>query len=98
MLHIPDDLAPDTVVVLGLPTDENSSFLRGPAMAPVRIREVLHNGSANLCTESGLDLGREPRFRDLGDLDVGAGEATRSRIEEAVTDLLERYLDVLYEV
>ena len=95
MLHIPDDLAPDTVAVLGLPTDESSSFLRGPAMAPARIRSVLHDGAANLCTEDGHDLGREPRFRDLGDLDVGAGAATRSRIEEAVTDLLERGTRVL---
>ena len=90
MLHIPDDLAPDTVAVLGLPTDENSSFLRGPAMAPTRIREVLHNGSANLCSENGRDLGREPRLRDLGDLDVGAGDATRSRIEEALGFLEEQ--------
>lgn len=95
MLHIPDDLAPDAVAVLGLPTDENSSFLRGPAMAPARIRDVLHNGSANLCCENGLDLGREPRFRDLGDLDVGRGEAARSRIEEAVADLLEGGVRVL---
>ena len=95
MLYIPDDLAPDTVALLGLPTDESSSFLRGPAMAPPRIREVLHNGSANLSSETGVDLNREPRFHDLGDLDVGAGESTRSRIEEAVTDLLQRGIHVL---
>ena len=95
MLHIPDDLAPDTVVVLGLPTDESSSFLRGPALAPARIRTVLHDGASNLCSENGLDLGREALFRDLGDLDVGRGEATRSRIEEAVSDLLVRGARVL---
>ena len=95
MLHIPDDLAPETVVVLGLPTDESSSFLRGPALAPARIRAVLHDGAANLCSENGLDLNREPRLRDLGDLDVGRGDATRSRIEEALADLLERGARVL---
>jgi len=95
MLHIPDDLAPDTVAVLGLPTDESSSFLRGPALAPTRIRDVLHDGASNLCSEDGRDLGREPLFRDLGDLDVGRGDATRSRIEEAITDLLVRGARVL---
>ena len=95
MLHIPDDLAPDSVAVLGLPTDESSSFLRGPALAPNRIRTVLHDGASNLTSENGLDLGREPLFRDLGDLDIGRGEATRSRIEEAVADLLVRGARVL---
>ena len=37
--HIP--LEPGMVILLGIPWDENSSFLRGPALAPARIREVL---------------------------------------------------------
>ena len=40
-----------SVAFLGIPLDENSSYLRGPALAPGRIREALHIGSANLCTE-----------------------------------------------
>jgi arginase len=58
------------VVVVGIPHDGNSSFLRGAAAAPSRIRQVLHAGSTNLCSESGLDLGSQTRFRDLGDLDL----------------------------
>ena len=58
------------VVVVGIPHDANSSFLRGAACAPARIREVLHAGSTNLCSESGFDLGSQKRFRDLGDLDL----------------------------
>ena len=58
------------VIAVGIPHDENSSFLRGAASAPSRIREVLHAGSTNLCSESGLDLGSQARFRDLGDLDL----------------------------
>lgn len=34
-------LPPGTVTVLGLPWDESSSFLRGAALAPARIREAL---------------------------------------------------------
>ena len=44
MNHLPDDLAPGTVTILGLPTDENSSFMHGAALAPPRIRDVLHDG------------------------------------------------------
>jgi len=58
------------VVVVGIPHDANSSFLRGAASAPTRIREVLHAGSTNLCSESGLDLGSQKGFRDLGDLEL----------------------------
>ena len=56
------------VILLGAPTDEGSSFLRGAAGAPRAIRKALHSPSSNLSTESGLDLGDEDRFRDLGDL------------------------------
>ncbi len=35
------------VAVVGLPWDEQSSFMRGAALAPARIRDVLHDGSAN---------------------------------------------------
>lgn len=61
-----------TVKLLGVPYDANSSFLRGPALAPSAIRAALMCGAANWCTESGLDL--DPAINDdwvdLGDLDV----------------------------
>ena len=89
------ELAPGTVAVLGVPWDEGSTFLRGPAGAPAAIREQLHSGSANLCTEAGLDLGAQAAFVDLGDLELGHGEAARREIERRVTDLLERGCRVL---
>ena len=42
--HIP--LEPGMVTLLGIPWDENSSFLRGPALAPARIRKMLRCGAA----------------------------------------------------
>jgi len=48
------------VTVVGVPLDENSSFLRRPALAPARIRTVLHAGAMNLTTEEGVDLGARP--------------------------------------
>ena len=68
-----DSLQPGMVTVLGVPSDENSSFMRGPALAPPRIREVLHSGASNLCAESGIDLGSEARLKDLGDLTLDEG-------------------------
>ena len=46
----------DPVTVVGVPTDANSSFARGAALAPPIIREALHSPSTNLCTENGIDL------------------------------------------
>jgi hypothetical protein len=43
--------------VIVIPLDHKSSFMRGPAGALQRIRELLHAGAMNLCTENGLDLG-----------------------------------------
>lgn len=44
------------VTLLGLPFDHNSSFLRGPALAPALIREALFRGGSNLYSEDGTDL------------------------------------------
>ncbi len=61
-----------TVKLLGVPYDAHSSFRRGPALAPPAIRAALHCGSANWCTESGLDLdpATTGSWTDLGDLDL----------------------------
>ena len=90
-----DVLRPEMVTVVGIPYDENSSFMRGPALAPARIREVLHSGSANLCSEGGIDLGTEPRFHDLGDLELAGGAAALGQIEKTIESLLERGVYVL---
>lgn len=79
---------PDRVTVVGVPLDENSSFLRGSALAPARIRAVLHAGSMNLTTEDGVDLGARTDWRDRGDFDVGTGEAAFVAIERQMASLL----------
>jgi agmatinase len=89
------DLEPGTVCVVGMPTDESSSFMRGAALAPARIREVLYSGASNLCAEIGIDLAAEPRFRDLGDIQLGSGSVALSQVEGAVAGLLERSALVL---
>ncbi len=83
------------VGVIGAPFDENSSFMRGAALAPQHIREALYCDSANLCAENGIDLSAEPRFRVLGDLELTTGSAALTRITETVADLLARGVKVL---
>lgn len=72
------------VHLLGIPSDESSSFMRGPALAPKRIRQVLHAGSANMTTESGLDLGNNDQWQDVGDLVIDSGAEGRSQIESGI--------------
>jgi arginase family enzyme len=81
------DAAVPRVAVIGIPLDENSSFLRGSALAPVRIRAALHAGSMNLTAEDGVDLGARDDWRDLGDLSPGSGEAAFTDITERIASL-----------
>jgi len=84
------------VALLGLPLDEHSSYRRGAAAAPPRIRAALACDSTNLSTEDGRDLGAEPRLADLGDLDLaGGGAAALAAITAATAGALGRGARVL---
>lgn len=76
------------VAIIGAPLDENSSFLRGAAQAPSHIREALHEGSSNMCTELGLDLSKATGWHDLGDLDLGEGPEALDEIDNATSLIL----------
>src|SRR5438445_7325459 len=54
--------------LLGIPFDGQSSFLRGAAEAPSKIREALACDSSNHWTETGVDLGAAGIYEDAGDL------------------------------
>ncbi len=56
------------VHLIGLPTDINSSFERGPARAPAAIREALFSDRGNMACESGLEIGIDVDLKDVGDL------------------------------
>lgn len=78
----------EAIALVGIPTDANSSYLRGAAAAPAAIRRALHCESANLCTERGLDLGEEGLLFDAGDLDLGPAGDDFGAIEEGIATLL----------
>ncbi len=80
-----------TVKLLGIPYDAHSSFLRGPALAPPAIRDALTCGSANWCTESGVDLdpASNDEWFDLGDMDLPQDAASAvETIHRTATDAL----------
>lgn len=80
--------------LLGIAFDANSSFERGPAEAPPRIRAAMLSPSSNLWTEDGVDLGAPGLFADSGDL---APEPARmfEEVERAAMGLRDAGLRVL---
>ena len=84
-----------SVGLLGLPSDINSSHLRGAAKGPAAIRKALWSGASNLTSERGVDLSLPGVLVDGGDLRLREDAADRGRIEAAVTGLLDRGLKPL---
>jgi agmatinase len=81
-----------TVILVGIPFDDKSSFLKGTARAPQAIREALHSPATSRCTENIRDLGKEPRLLDLGNLKIND---YIDDIQQPVTQLLDRGASVL---
>lgn len=77
------------VSVLGIPFDEASSYLRGPAQAPKAIRQAFHSDSSNYFSESGMDLKNSVQWMDAGD--IGLGDDPQAIIEAAVREQLARH-------
>jgi len=84
----PKSASPGTPVLLGIPFDANSSWLRGAAGAPPIIRVAFHSDSGNLTTETGLDLDTPGAYCDAGDLKFIFAEPFAA-IEAKVGELLD---------
>jgi arginase len=80
------------VALIGVPWDENSSFMRGPAEAPPLIRAALFSEASGLRSESGIDLEAEGTFFDAGDLPQREGKEMFDEIEGSIDALLKRNL------
>ncbi len=76
--------------LLGAPYDASSSFLRGAAGAPPKIRAALRSDSANGFSESGIDILADGVLGDDGDLTLGEGPEARAAIEAGVRAIAER--------
>lgn len=78
------------IKVLGIPFDSNSSFLRGPYLAPPRIRLMAEEGSANNFTEEGQEIIAGRDYEDLGDLSFASQDSQKAyeQIKRSVGEAL----------
>lgn len=70
--------------LIGLPSDVNSSFERGPALAPAAIRKALWSDRGNLACEDGQEIGIDFALHDRGDLPLAETAADDAAIAAAV--------------
>src|SRR5262245_21850743 len=75
------------LAILGIPFDENSSYMRGTAEAPARIREALRCDSTNTWSENGSNVGEQ--LHDLGDVRFEPSADPMQAISEFVSGALE---------
>ncbi len=74
--------------MLGVPFDQYSSFRRGAASAPLRIREALFSESSNMWTENMIDLGTSSRWQFIDDLEFTNHTEAFSQIEDKINELI----------
>ncbi len=82
---------PQTISLIGIPWDEQSSFAKGCAAGPEAIRQALYCESSNTFCEAGLDIAAHPQLQDSGNLVLESGEAARFTIEQAVRGALQSH-------
>ena len=75
-------------VLVGIPFDGQSSYLRGAGDAPPKIREAMACDASNKWTESGVDLGASGIYEDAGDL-AFSEEKAFAAIEERIGSLID---------
>src|SRR5437016_14554125 len=78
--------------LVGIPYDEKSSFMRGPAEAPAAIRRAYASESSNQCAEDGLHI--PSVLSDGGDLMDFAPDPGQ-RIEDFVTQAMAEFPHLL---
>ena len=76
------------IALIGVRSDENSSYLRGAASAPPLIREALWCPSSNSWSESGIEVSRDG-IHDAGDVADEPGTDNHARIEATIGSLLD---------
>lgn len=73
-----------SVILLGVPLDCNSSYLPGTAHAPAKIREALRSDASNSWSETGVDT--SALLTDDGDLAIANDTRSFPQITDAAAD------------
>jgi agmatinase len=74
--------------LLGIPYDAASSYLRGAAAAPPKIRAALRSPAGNPWTEQLVDLSAPDAMRDDGDLDMSHEESAFDTIKAGIQSVV----------
>lgn len=77
------------ITLVGLPSDSNSSFERGPALAPAAIRAALWSDRGNLACENGMEVGQDFELADHGDLPLTETPQDDTLIRAGIAAVLE---------
>lgn len=73
-------------ILVGIPYDASSSFLRGAAAAPPLVRQAVHSPAGNAFTELGVDVSA---IADAGDILLEADPAAaRTQIQNDISAIL----------
>jgi agmatinase len=78
-----------SVSLIGISHDDNSSFMKGPAEAPPLIRRELNSDCYSSWTETGIDLSSDGRLVDHGDIRFDGGTDPWDLVTESVGRALE---------
>ena len=78
-----------SVSLLGVPHDENSSYMRGACEAPPLVRRELHGDAQSSWSETGIDFGAPGRLVDHGDITFDVAGDPWDLIERDVGRALE---------
>ena len=78
------------ISILGIPLDENSSFLKGSAEAPQKIIEAFHSDSTNDFSENGINCRSNTMVEILDSLELPSGELAINEIHNATFKKLEQ--------
>jgi agmatinase len=72
------------ISLLGIPHDDNSSFMKGACEAPPLIRRELHSDCYNGWSETGVDICAAGRLVDYGDVQFDSNNDPWNLIEQNV--------------
>ena len=81
--------------ILGIPLDENSSFLKGSAKAPQKIIEAFYSDSSNAYSENGFNCRNTEKIKILDNLELPYGKLAIEKIRIIVKEELEKNNHVL---
>jgi len=81
--------------ILGIPFDENSSFLKGSAKAPQKIMEAFYSDSSNAYSENGFNCRNTEKIKILDNLELPYGKLAIEKIRIIVKEELEKNNHVL---